>query len=57
MGPLISSEHLEKVKQYIESGVKDGAKLVRMEENLNCKDLKMDILLDHHYLIMYYQKI
>tara|TARA_X000000950_G_scaffold275965_1_gene363113 strand:- start:1533 stop:3023 length:1491 start_codon:yes stop_codon:yes gene_type:complete len=28
MGPLISSEHLEKVKQYIESGVKEGAKLI-----------------------------
>ncbi|PPR41448.1 MAG: putative 3-oxopropanoate dehydrogenase [Alphaproteobacteria bacterium MarineAlpha5_Bin12] len=28
MGPLISKEHLEKVKNYIESGVNDGASLV-----------------------------
>tara|TARA_Y100001970_G_scaffold289928_1_gene421806 strand:- start:213 stop:1700 length:1488 start_codon:yes stop_codon:yes gene_type:complete len=28
MGPLISKEHLEKVKQYIDLGVKEGAKLV-----------------------------
>ena len=28
MGPLISKEHLSKVKDYIESGVKDGAKLL-----------------------------
>ncbi|PPR47747.1 MAG: putative 3-oxopropanoate dehydrogenase [Alphaproteobacteria bacterium MarineAlpha5_Bin8] len=28
MGPLISKEHLEKVKNYIDLGVKEGAKLV-----------------------------
>ena len=28
MGPLISKEHLEKVKNYIDIGVKEGAKLV-----------------------------
>jgi malonate-semialdehyde dehydrogenase (acetylating)/methylmalonate-semialdehyde dehydrogenase len=28
MGPLITSEHLEKVKNYIETGVKEGANLV-----------------------------
>ena len=27
MGPLISKEHLAKVKQYIEKGVQEGAKL------------------------------
>tara|TARA_Y100000590_G_scaffold195977_2_gene222536 strand:- start:1993 stop:3486 length:1494 start_codon:yes stop_codon:yes gene_type:complete len=33
MGPLISKEHLEKVKGYIESGVKEGAKLVEDGRN------------------------
>ena len=28
MGPLITKEHLEKVKGYVDSGVKDGASLV-----------------------------
>tara|TARA_Y100001970_G_C14258373_1_gene877397 strand:- start:12617 stop:14104 length:1488 start_codon:yes stop_codon:yes gene_type:complete len=28
MGPLISKEHMEKVKNYIQSGVNEGAKLV-----------------------------
>ena len=28
MGPLITKEHLEKVKNYVETGVKEGAKLV-----------------------------
>src|SRR3990167_8374682 len=28
MGPLISQQHLEKVKSYVELGVKEGAKLV-----------------------------
>ena len=28
MGPLISQEHLEKVKNYIDIGVKEGAKLI-----------------------------
>ena len=28
MGPLVTKEHLEKVKGYVDSGVKEGAKLV-----------------------------
>ena len=28
MGPLVTKEHLEKVKGYVDIGVKEGAKLV-----------------------------
>ena len=28
MGPLVTKEHLEKVKGYVDLGVKEGAKLV-----------------------------
>ena len=34
MGPLISQEHLKKVKNYIQSGINDGAKLVEDGRNL-----------------------
>ena len=36
MGPLISKEHLDKVKNYIEVGIQEGAKLV-----LDGRDLKI----------------
>ena len=35
MGPLISKEHLDKVKNYIDIGVKEGAELVA--DGRNCK--------------------
>ncbi len=28
MGPLVTKQHFEKVKGYVEQGVKEGAKLV-----------------------------
>ena len=28
MGPLVTKEHLEKVKGYVDLGVKEGAKLI-----------------------------
>ncbi len=35
MGPLVTKEHLEKVKSYVDLGVKEGAKLVVDGRNLN----------------------
>ncbi|GIS66861.1 MAG: hypothetical protein CM1200mP5_6450 [Candidatus Pelagibacterales bacterium] len=32
MGPLVKKEHLEKVKSYVDLGVKEGAKLLFEEE-------------------------
>ena len=32
MGPVISKEHKEKIENYIDSGVQEGAKLVLMVE-------------------------
>ena len=34
MGPLVTKEHLEKVKGYVDLGVKEGAKLVVDGRNL-----------------------
>ena len=34
MGPLVTKEHLEKVKSYVDIGVKEGAKLVVDGRNL-----------------------
>ncbi len=34
MGPLVTKEHLEKVKRYVDIGVKEGAKLVLDGRNL-----------------------
>ena len=34
MGPLVTKEHLEKVKGYVEQGIKEGAKLVVDGRNL-----------------------
>ena len=34
MGPLITKEHLEKVKSYVDLGVEEGAKLVVDGRNL-----------------------
>jgi betaine-aldehyde dehydrogenase len=39
-GPLISAEHLEKVKQYVELGKKEGAKLVIGGKQPDDKDLQ-----------------
>ena len=37
MGPLVTKEHLEKVKGYVDIGVKEGAKLVVDGRNLKLK--------------------
>jgi len=37
MGPLISNQHREKVKNYIDLGIKEGAKLVCDGRNYSCK--------------------
>ena len=36
MGPLVTKEHLEKVKSYVDLGVEEGAKLV-----VDGRDLKL----------------
>ena len=38
MGPLISSEHAEKVRGYIDSGAAEGATLLRDGRNFSCKN-------------------
>jgi malonate-semialdehyde dehydrogenase (acetylating)/methylmalonate-semialdehyde dehydrogenase len=37
MGPLVSSEHADKVKSYIESGVEQGATLIEDGRTFSCK--------------------
>jgi malonate-semialdehyde dehydrogenase (acetylating)/methylmalonate-semialdehyde dehydrogenase len=37
MGPLISNQHREKVKNYIDLGIKEGAKLVCDGRNFSCQ--------------------
>ena len=37
MGPLVTKEHLEKVKSYVDLGVKEGAKLIVDGRNLKLK--------------------
>ncbi|UJF21524.1 CoA-acylating methylmalonate-semialdehyde dehydrogenase [Shewanella sp. OMA3-2] len=38
MGPLISSQHLQKVRDYVEQGVAEGATLIADGRNLSVKD-------------------
>ena len=52
MGPLVTKEHLEKVKSYVDLGVKEGAKLVVDGRKLKLKDMKMDTIWEVVYLIM-----
>ena len=52
MGPLVTKEHLAKVKSYIDIGEKEGAELVVDGRDLKFKDMKMDILLEEVCLIM-----
>ena len=58
MGPLVTKEHLEKVRGYVDLGVKEGAKLVVDGRNLKLqgyengyKDMRMAITLAAVYLI------
>lgn len=39
MGPVISDAHRQKIKEYIDSGVEEGATLVRDGRNIDCKNL------------------
>ena len=54
MGPLITSEHLNKVTGYIDEGVNEGAKLVVDGRNTkpSMQGYRMDILLADLFLIM-----
>lgn len=38
MGPLVTQQHWQRVKSYIDSGVEEGAKLVVDGRNFKCKD-------------------
>ncbi|MCT7941058.1 MULTISPECIES: CoA-acylating methylmalonate-semialdehyde dehydrogenase [Shewanella] len=38
MGPLISAQHLQKVRDYVEKGVAEGAKLIADGRSLSVKD-------------------
>lgn len=38
MGPLITKEHMEKVKSYVDTGIKEGANLVVDGRNFQLKD-------------------
>ena len=51
MGPLVTKEHLAKVKSYVDME-NEGAKLVVDGRILKYKDLKMDIIWADVYLIM-----
>ena len=44
MGPLVTEDHLKKVKNYVDIGEKEGAKLVVDGEISRCKVTKMDII-------------
>ena len=35
MGPLVTKEHLEKVKSYVDLGVEEGAKLIVDGRNIS----------------------
>ena len=52
MGPLVTKDHLEKVKGYVDIGVKEGAKLIVDGRNFKIQDMKMVITLEDAYLIM-----
>ena len=52
MGPLVTKQHLEKVRGYVDIGVKEGAKLVVDGRNLNFKDMKKVFTWEDVYLIM-----
>ena len=41
MGPLITKEHLQKVRSYVDLGEKEGAKLIVDGRNFKIKDTKM----------------
>jgi|TARA_B110000971_G_scaffold216286_1_gene251076 malonate-semialdehyde dehydrogenase (acetylating)/methylmalonate-semialdehyde dehydrogenase len=45
MGPLVSKEHLEKVKRYVDIGVEEGAKLI-----VDGRDLKLQGFENGYYI-------
>ena len=52
MGPLVTKEHLEKVKGYVDIGVKEGAKLVVDGRNLKLQGYENGFTWGDVYLIM-----
>ena len=48
MGPLVTKEHLERVKGYVDLGVEDGAKLV-----VDGRDLKLQGYENGFYTVSY----
>ena len=52
MGPVISSEHKNKIENYIDIGISEGANIILMEEIVRYKVMRMVILLDQQFLIM-----
>ena len=51
MGPLVTKEHLAKVKSYVDIGEKEGAKLIVDGRNLKLQGYEKDITLEDVYLI------
>ena len=46
MGPLVTKEHLEKVKSYVDIGIKEGAKLVVDGRNLKLQGYEKGFFMD-----------
>ena len=51
MGPLVTKEHLAKVKSYVDIGEKEGAKLIVDGRNFKLQGYEKDITLEDVYLI------
>ena len=52
MGPLVTKEHLEKVKSYVDTGVKEGAKLVVDGRNLRLQGYEKGFYMEVVFLTM-----
>ena len=47
-GPLVTNEHRNKVEDYIQMGIDEGAELVVDEEDLACKATSQGLFSGHH---------
>ena len=56
MGPLVTKEHLEKVKGYVDLGVKEGAKLVVDGRNIKLQGYEKGFYMEDVFLIMLTKK-
>ena len=52
MGPLVTKEHLEKVRSYVDIGEKEGAKLVVDGRNFKLQGYEKGYYIVDVYLIM-----